>query len=302
MELRQLRIFAAVADLQSFTRAAEALGYAQSNITAQVRCLEDELGVRLFERLGRRIALTLEGERLLSYSERILKLAGEAKESISGGEPNGTINIGVPESLCVFRLPDLFREYRRQHPQVKLILKLGTPIDFRRWLRDNTIDISFFLDRKVEDPDLVVRELLVEPMVIICEKDHRLASSSLIEAADVAHECVIFTERGCSYRAQLEAQLAEAGVQPASTLEFESVEAIKQFVMSGMGIALLPRAAVEKELAQGKLAQLTWKGTAFDMRTQLVYHRGKWVSPTLKSLLDFVEDYFGAKPSLAAVR
>src|SRR5690554_2116977 len=101
----------------SFTRAAELMGYAQSSVTAQVRSLEDELGIKLFERLGRSITLTREGERLLLYAEKILKLAAEAKEAVSDSSSmKGTLSIGAVESLCVYRLPNLLQEYRKRCP------------------------------------------------------------------------------------------------------------------------------------------------------------------------------------------
>lgn len=295
MELRQLKIFVAVAQELNFTRAAESLGYAQSNVTAQVRLLEEELETKLFERLGKKVALTPDGEQFLRYSNQILKYATEAKNVLSGSAvPHGTITVGVPESLCVFRLPKLFKTYFERYPQVKLVIRLGTPAEFNRWLRDNTIDIAFFLAQANQDsnPELVTTTLLPEPMVIVGEPEHRLAKVGQLIPEDIRQECLILTECGCTYRTALEQILAARNVQPGATLEFGSIEAIKQFAASGLGIALLPRAAVEAALQDKRLADLNWAGPPFDMYTQIVYHKDKWISPTIASFLDMVYSYF----------
>lgn len=291
MELRQLKAFSTVARMRSFTRAAELLDYAQSSITAQVRALEDELDTKLFERLGRQIALTQDGERLLIYAEQILKLSSEAKEVVSGSAtPKGTLSIGAPESLCVYRLAALLQEYRKRYPDVEIILKLGTCADFHRWLKTNAIDVAFFLDREMAASELVSETLLSEPMVVVAGVDHPLIEKGSIAPADMNGEFLIQTESGCSYRTALESILAAAGVRPGSVLEFGSVEAIKKCVISGLGISLLPRVAVESEMAGGRLKDLHWSGPDFHMTTQITYHKDKWISPAMNALINLTRE------------
>src|SRR5664279_98355 len=124
MDLRQLKTFQTVAATASFTRAAERLDYAQSSVTAQVRALEDEFGVRLFDRLGRRVALTEAGARLLDYADRMLSLAEEAHLAVADlSEPSGQLIIAAPETLSSYRLPPLLKQFRAQFPRVRLILR-----------------------------------------------------------------------------------------------------------------------------------------------------------------------------------
>jgi len=293
MEIRQLQIFSTVARELNFSRAADKLGYTQANITIQIRLLEEQLGTRLFERLGKGVTLTPAGMKLCKYSEAILRMTAEAEMAVSGFQTaRGLICIGVLESLCVFRLPKFFRQFRIQHPEVKIILKLGNPSDFRNWLRDNTIDIAISIERDVDERDLVKKSLISEPMVVIGYPNHPLIAKGFIEPADFREECLIVTEQGCSYRAILEEQLRNAGIQPAENIESDSVEAIKQFVMSGIGIGLLPRASVARELRRRKLIDLKWAGPDFKMFTQYLYHRDKWMSPTLISFISDLEEYF----------
>lgn len=290
MELRQLKSFTTVARVGSFTKAAEMLDYAQSSVTTQVQSLEEELGTRLFERLGRKVALTREGEKLLSYADRILKLSSEAREMVSGSViPRGTISIGAPESLCVYRLPRLLQNYREMYPAVDIVLKIGTCANFISWLRLNEIDVAVFLDSEMNIQDLIMKTLIDEPMVLLSGPGHHLIRKGKVGPQDMRGEYLILTEKGCSYRAVFEAMLHEEGVQPASILEFGSVEAIKKCVISGLGATLLPRVAVQEELAGGQLVDLRWSGQDFKMLTQISYHKDKWISPALRALLDLAE-------------
>jgi len=293
MELRQLRIFTTVAEEHSFTRAAQIMGYAQSNITAQIHLLEEEFQVRLFERLGKRIALTAEGEQLLQHARRLLGYADEIREMMTAAaEPSGLLTIGISESLCLFKLPVLLKEYSQRYPRVKLVIRQGTPADFQAWLRGSRADVVFSLDQPVEEKDMVARVLCEEPMIMAGRPAPPPAWKGSMELNDIARESFIFAEQNCSYRSAIEKRLADLDIKPGSSYEFDSIEAIKQFVLSGLGIALLPRAAVEKELAAGTIADLRLTGTKIEMYTQVIHHKDKWISPALAALLDIVDNHF----------
>lgn len=293
MELRQLKIFVTVAEEKSFTRAAQIMGYAQSNVTAQVRLLEEEFATRLFERLGKKIALTEDGEKLLYHARKLLNDAAEIQEAMAcSTEPNGILNIGISESLCIFKLPALLKEYIRLYPKVKLVIRQGTPLDFARWLRENTIDVAFSLDQVINDDDLIAKVLCEEPMIIVGNNEHPLTAKGYMELEDIGQESFIYTERNCSYRSVIENYLADSKIKPGSSYEFDSIEAIKQFVLSGLGIALLPYAAVERELAAGDMVDLKLMEPKIEMYTQIIYHKNKWLSPALLSLLDLVNECF----------
>ncbi len=293
MDIRQLQIFSVSARELNFSRAAEKLGYTQANITIQIQLLEEQLGTRLFERLGRTVVLTPAGVKLLEYSEPILRMVSEAETVVSGFQTaQGMICIGVLESLCVYRLPDFFRQFRCQYPEVKLILKVGNPVDFRNWIRHNTIDIAISIETNEQERHLIKKNLIAEPMVVVGYPNHRLIEKGSIEPGDFAEECLILTEQGCSYRAILENHLDNVGIEPASIIDTDSVEAIKRFVMSSIGITLLPRAAVAQELKHRTLIDLNWAGPDFKMSTQYLHHHNKWMSPMLTAFIASLEDYF----------
>lgn len=289
MEIRQLQTFRTVARTLSFTRAAEALNYAQSSVTAQVQALEEELSTPLFERLGRRIVLTEAGQRLLNYAERILQLEEEARTEISGhGEPAGALVIGAVESLCTYRLPAVIRRFQERHPRVRLLLKPGICADLRRAIGDGTLDLAFVMEAPGSLTTLAARDLIPEEIVVLVHPGHPLAELPQVVPADFAGQLVLHTEVGCSYRTQFDRLLADAGVRLGTVLEFGSVEAIKQMVMAGLGFAVLPRITAAQELAQGRLVALPFAHPDLAVITQVFWHREKWLSPTLRAFLEIV--------------
>jgi DNA-binding transcriptional LysR family regulator len=287
MDLRQLNAFITISKLQSFTQAADALGYAQSSITTQIKLLEGELGVRLFERIGKSITLTHEGKKLLPYAKQMLKLSEEIKNVIADNEvPSGTLTIGAAESLCVIRLPEILKEFRKLYPQVEVSLKFGSCADFRHFLRDNIIDVAFSLGTSISSEDFITEIELNEKMLLLTSPGHPLINKERILPEDISQEPLILTEMGCSYRAVFENILNRHNIKPYVALETGSVQAIKQFTMSGLGITLLPEVAVKDELANNKLVTLNWEGEDFGIVSQILYHKDKWISPALKAFLE----------------
>lgn len=298
MELRQLQTFRTVAQTLNFTRAAEALSYAQSSVTGQIQALEAELGVRLFERLGKRVALTAQGEQFLWYVEKMLRLADEAKEVLSRqeGVPVGTLVIGAPESLATYRLPPILQRYRKRYPQVQLTLRPGICSGLLRQLQDGLLDLVFVLQEVVQSPQVTVYPLRVEPLQALAHPEHPLALREAITLADLHGENLIVTEHGCTYRALIEREMERAGVRPGSQTEFGSVEAIKQCVVAGMGLAVLPTMTAGAEVAEGRLAVLPWQGKGFEVVTQVAHHKDKWLSPAMRA---FLSTTFELLPPLA---
>ncbi len=274
MELRLLATFEKVAEVLSFTRAAAELGYAQSSVTSQVKALETALGTELFDRLGGRIRLTGAGERLLPYARRMAELAEEARAAVAAGEPAGTITIGTMESLTTYRLPPLLEYVHHRHPAVRLSLRPTLGDATRRALRQGTYDLGFLMEAETAHEGLETEVLGPEPLALVAAPDHPLAGRTDLVTADLPGAGLIGTEPGCAYRDLFAAELAAAAGTRAEFLEFGTIEASKRAVASGLGIALLPRIAVQEELASGALAELGWE-PPFTLFTQLAWRRGK---------------------------
>ncbi len=291
MELRQLDTFITIAKLKSFSKAAQELQYAQSSITSQIQILEQELNVRLFERLGHTISLTSEGKSLLPIAKEMLKLSNDAKKiAESSKEPMGTLNIGAVESLCVTRLPKLFKEYRLRYPQVELLIKFGSKDIFLNSLKENTLDIAFFVDQKIVENDYNSTLEIPEPMALLCSPDHPFAKMDKVYPKDLSDESLILTEAECGYRILFNSMMSQFHVKSRSVIETGNVQAIKQLTLSGMGIAFLSQTSVEDELLQKRLVKLKWMGPEFLIYTQVLHYKTKWMSASLKAFIDLMQE------------
>lgn len=287
MEIRQLKMFCTAAKNLSFTKTAAELDYAQSNITAQIRLLEEELTVKLFERLGRNIQLTHDGHKFLKYAHKILQLSSEAKDQlIQSPTIQGKISIGAAESLCIYRLPALLQEYRRLYPNVEIHLEVTSCQQFPDLLRTNDIDVAFTLTQPIALPDMTTHVLIDEPMVFVANPTYKLTKKKSLRPADLNGECLILTEKTCGYRPSIMKMLEDFNVKTGPLLEFSSLGAIKKCVLIGLGISIMPLIVVNEHVKTGKLITFDWKGPNLGMQTQLIVHRDKWISPALRAFID----------------
>ena len=292
MELRLLRTFRAVAAAGSFTRAAADLGYVQSNVTAQIKTLEHEIGAPLFERLGRRIVITDAGHRLVEYADRILRLADDATAELraiaSGdGELVGTLRIGAAETLCAYRLPAVLRTLADRHPRLRVVFRPAPRTELLADLSAARLDAALLLEEPIAGTGLAVEELAAEPLRLVAAPDHRLASATSVVPADLADEPLIQVEEGCAHREVFDRALRAAGVAPPVLAEFASIEAVKQCAVAGLGVAMLPAVAVRGELRRGDLVVLPWSVPgSMALQTQAVRLARRAPSPALTALLD----------------
>lgn len=286
MELRQLQIFYTAAQTLNFTKAGLKLGYAQSNITGQIRQLEEELQVKLFERLGRGIQLTSEGQSFFKNAEQILHLCQIAKEEFSPQVFRGTITIGAAETLCVYRLPKILTEYRKLYPLVDIRVQTESCDNLFSLIRANTIDAALVLTDKIKPSDMVVQTLHNETMAIVTSPLHKLAQLKVMKLQDFSGECLILTSPGCGYRPLILSIFKHHNIKPESIMEFSSVGAIKECTICGLGVAILPRIAIKDELERGKLVEIDWDGPLLDVKTKLIYHHEKWITPALRAFLE----------------
>ncbi|MGZ3716299.1 MAG: LysR family transcriptional regulator [Ktedonobacterales bacterium] len=284
MDFVYLRTLCEVARCGSLTHAANALGYAQSSVTTQMQKLEEQYGVPLFERHGRKLKPTQAGETLIHYAQQILALHSEAKAALAQQE-TGTLTIGVIETLATYYLPPILRAFRQDCPNVAITLQAGTEPSIVQAVKDGRCDLGLVLDVLAADPDLVCVPLRKEEFVVIASPEsHYCQECESMTVEELAQARLILTEDGCTYRALLLHALKQRGVAYQIAGEFGSIEAIKQCVAAGVGIAFLPRAAVEMEIEQGKLWGYPLEITS-NLHTQAVYLKRKWQSRAFQRLL-----------------
>lgn len=289
MELRDLKTFVAVAGHLSFHRAGDALHAAQSTVSARIAAIEDDLGVRLFERLGRRVTLTEAGERLLEYARKILDLEDEARAWVSGeAEARGSLTVRVPESLCAYRMGAVIGEFRARFPNVRLSFTACTLEGLDKDLRQGVTDLAFLMADTVRGRDLVVEPLGFERLVLVAAPGHRLAGAGHVGADDLRGETLVLSKADCAYRRMFEGLLSERGVATAAGVEFSSAAALRGCVMDGVGVSILPELAVRRDVEAGRLAVLHWGEGELETAVLMIRHKDKWLSPPLAAFMGMV--------------
>ncbi len=291
MEIRQLKTFKTIAQLLSFNRAAEHLHYAQSSVSAQIHALEEELGVKLFDRLGRGILLTEAGESLLKYAVKILELAEETRAEVTGTkELKGSLTIKVPETLGVHRLPLAIQQFRSQYPKVRLRFTTCTHDGLQKDLRKGVTDLAFLMTDSFHAADLEVQPLGIEKLLLVAHPNHPLAKKQVVLTRDLEGETLLFSRVDCSYRKVLEAVLKMEKVRYDRSLDLYSVATIKQCIMAGLGISMLPSITVKEDIAQGRLTALSWSEGTTEVATLMIWYKDRWLSPTLSAFMEVVQE------------
>ena len=293
MDLRRLEIFAKVAELGSFSRAAEALSLTQPTVSEHVRALEDELGAQLLDRLGRGAAPTRAGEVLLGYARRMLALSREARQALDRlqGRMSGELVIGGSTIPGEYVLPALIGQFKLKYPDISLCLRIGSSQQVSEWVDDGRVEVGV-VGARPAPRTLVARELMEDELVVVVPADHPWSGTGQVRLADVEQEPLLVRERGSGSRETLERGLAEAGTGLARFRvvgELGSTQAIKQAVRAGVGVALISRRAVEDECRANLLACLRVRDLRFARAFYLVTHRDRSRSPLAQAFVEFVE-------------
>jgi len=302
MEIRQLETFRALARELSFTKAAARVHCVQSNVTTQIRALEGELGARLFDRLAKRVVLTDAGRRFLPYAERVLSTLEEGRLSVGeNATPSGPLRIGAAESLLTYRLPRVLARFRKSYPKVELIFRPYLGQGLIPLIESGELDLAVWLGEAIQQARLRALRLREEKLVFIASPKHPLTAKRRVTAHDLNGQTLLLTESDCTYRKKLDQLLSRMSVLPDSITEFSSVEAIKECVCLGLGLGFLPEIVVARELALKQVMRLAWVGAEMDMATHVVWHKDKWISPTLGAFISMLEQML-KEPASAAGR
>lgn len=296
MELRQLKTFVTVARLLSFNRAAEILNYAQSTVSSQIKLLEEEFGLPLFDRLGKRILLTEAGHMLLQYSQKMLNIEKETLSKVSGWEePHGSISIRMPQSIGTYYLPTILSKFHASFPKVGFDISSCAYDVILNELRSGIIDIAFLLADTIPFSELKAELLKVEPLVVVSSSNHPIAQKDNLQSSNLAEHSIFLPKHDCSYKMVFEQILTEEKIEPVTFIEINSLEAIKQCILKGLGVAMIPLMAIEKEVAQKEMIILSWPEEALETGILMIWHKDKWLSPTLEAFMNTVKEVMKTK-------
>ncbi len=293
MELNQLRVFCAVVENKSFSKASEAVFLSQPTVSLQIKALEQELGTILLDRQGREVSITGSGKLVYGYARKILQLADEAEQAIAQlkGLIRGEIIIGASTIPGEYILPRLLADFKATYPGIEINLVIGDTKEIIHKVLDNEVEIGFVGQRERSEK-LVFHGFSTEKLVLIAPVNSPLSKHSQITVEELKKAPLILRESGSGTRGTVERRLRELGVKEADlniAMRVGSTAAVKKAVESGAGVSIISERAVENEIKLGLLKKIAIKDLKLQREFFIVYRRGRSHSPATKALLKFLE-------------
>ena len=289
MELRNLITFTHVAELGSFTKAAEQLGYSQSTISFQIKQLEEELDCLLFERINHTISLTERGRELVSYAHGVRALTDEFKENLNKEEElSGHIHIVTPDSVCDDMITTNYIDFHNKFPNISIKFTTADTLVMFDMLDHNEADIIITLDTHSYNKDYVIAKEEQLSMHFVASSNSKFAGKKNLKIKDIINEPFILTEYGQGYRRVLDKELAKRSLEITPILEIGRTDMITSLVAKGDMISFLPDFVTKEYIDSGELCYLDIKDMNMEIWKQLIYHKNKWMSKTLRTLINYI--------------
>ena len=288
MEIKNLNTFLHVAEFGSFSRAGERLGYSQPTVSVQIRQLEQELGVRLFDRIGHAVRLTDQGRQILPYAQQVCRLCNQMSHESSQQAPT-VVRVATADSLCGPLLLDHFARLRQEHPNILVKMTTAGTADLFQLLDHNEVDMVCTLDSHIYNVGYTIAAEERTGVHFVVGAGHPLAKTQKLQKEDILRQDLLLTEKGMSYRRLLDEWLAKESLQVQPVLEVGSADLICRLVEQGMGMSFLPDYVTQSAVKAGKIVRLEVEGFAPELWKQLLYHRDKWLSPPLQTVIDHLK-------------
>lgn len=287
MDLQKLKTFQTVSTLMNFNKAAKVLNYAQSSVSAQIKSLEEEIGVELFNRKGKQISLTPKGEKMLKYANKILAIGEEAIADLNRKTAEGVLTIRAPQTVAIYYFPQIFARYNPLYPEVRFDITTCTFHNLENELAVGSVDLAFLLAESVLSSNLKSKIIGVEELVFVAYPGHELERRKNISMKDLSGMTLFFPNADCGYKMQFEKEISENIQKAPVVMEFNSIEAIKNCVKLGLGITVLPRTTILCELENNELIELSWK-EKLETGVLMIWHKERWLSPALTAFIDLI--------------
>ncbi|MGD8782996.1 MAG: selenium metabolism-associated LysR family transcriptional regulator [Thioalkalispiraceae bacterium] len=291
---RRLQVFHTVARLLSFTKAAEELHMTQPAVTFQVRQLEEQFNTRLFDRTHNRISLTDAGNRVYDYAEKIFQLYNEMDHSVREltGDISGVLILGASTTIAEYMLPVLLGDFKAKHPEVTIRLKVANTDGIVAQVENNEIDLGV-VEAPVNNKNLIVEECRTDHLVLIVPPGHELANEEKVSIEKIIQYPFICREEGSGTREVMIESMQTAGINPSDmriAMELGSLEAIKGAVETGMGVSILSKATLLKELQLGTLVAVD-TDPPINRPFSFVHQKQKFKARAMEELLNFARSY-----------
>ncbi|MCI8304650.1 MAG: LysR family transcriptional regulator [Lawsonibacter sp.] len=294
MELKNLRTLLAAADQGSYQRAAAVLGYTQSTVTVHIQQLEEELGVPLFERVGRRMVLTQVGERALAQARELLLAADRlAAVGQKGSALTGTLRVDMAETLLCYRMQPVIQRFRRLAPQVRLIIRSRNCLMIAENVRTGVCDLGVGYDMDWSRDALETESMGSYEIVLLASPE--FAHGDFTTPGQHKPVSLVTDEPDSIFRRTLEDYLRARDITLDATLELWSIETIKRCVMSDLGFTYLPRFAAREELSDGRLVELSAPVSGLPSPALCAWRRNRWVTPAMALFMDLLRESLSAE-------
>lgn len=291
MDLKSLNTFIQVADMGSFTKAGAKLGYSQPTVSFQIKQLEQELGVQLFERIGHTISLTSRGREILTYAQQICHISQEmVQQTKEEYKIKGEIIVAMADSLCTPLIKEKFSRFRKKYPEISLNVKTAGTDELFRLLDHNEADIVCTLDNHIYSTSYVISNEEKVGVHFVCSSENSLAKLKSVSINDLLRQPFLLTEKGMSYRRLLDEVFARSSIEIQPILEIGSADLICKLVENNMGISFLPDYVTQTSVDKGLLKIINIQGFEVELWKQILFHKDKWVSPQMKAVLEFLSE------------
>lgn len=289
MEIRNLITFVHVAELNSFTKAAKALDYSQSTVSFQIKQLETELDCLLFERINHTISLTEKGKALLEYAQKITHLTDEFNQDRMASQPmSGHIHVVTPDSVCEDMVLKNYAGFHSLYPHISLKFTTADTKEMFRMLNQNEADLMLTLDNHKYQNDYIIAKEKNMKMHFVTGANSPYGQDEKYTLKEIIKAPFILTEKGIGYRRVFDDTLAQLSMEIIPILEIGRTDIIVKLVEKGIGVSFLPDFVTEKKVKEGKLKYVVVEDAEFDVWKQLIYHKNKWISKSLKVLIDYI--------------
>src|SRR5271165_2914811 len=267
INLNQLRAFQAVAQARSFTRAADAVHLTQPGVSKHIKQMENYYGTSLFDRLGKRVALTQAGEILFEATQGIMVSIAAAEQRIEElkGLHGGKLVLGASFPIGIYVLPDILAAFRKQYPAVELTLDISVSEKIVAKILANKLDLDL-VSNEVHDPRLTAREFMRDELIAIARSNHRWENKNRIRPQELLGETFIMAARGAGTRSVVEERLSEKGVFLENVVDFGNTEGVKRAVEVGLGVSIQSKTMVQREISAGSLTGVSVAGMDASLR------------------------------------
>ncbi|MCF6094380.1 LysR family transcriptional regulator [Microaerobacter geothermalis] len=285
MTLRHLRIFIEVCDSGGMTAAAEKMYMTQPSISQAIAELEGHYNVKLFERLGRKLYITAAGNRLLSYARHIINLYERVEREVRVISENGILRVGASVTVGTCILSEVVKTFVNRCSNVEVTTTVDNTKVIEEMILSDKIDIGL-VEGFIHSPDIIEEPFYDDELVLICHPKHPWAVKGYIEAEELSGCPLIIREKGSGTRELFEAEMAVAGLKWRTVGVYNNAEAIKNAVAADMGVAVISRLAVEREVQMGDIKIVDIKGLQFMRKFNLIYHKNKYFSNAMREIRD----------------